>query len=168
MPSSAASRYVTEHRCPVSFMPRLCAFVDRRFQLVARDVHVRLERRRAHVGPVVDLPPRVGGVGELVHLQLSRVPALRGTARSHRSHGPALVAASMRRLRCSMLPKPFMFPPVRIDRHAAGEIQPREALGEIGRRRRPGRVVEMLVHHHEPRDHGLAGEVDDLGARRNL
>ena len=50
-------------------MPALVALVDRRPQLVARDVHVRLERRRARVVPEVDQPARVGGVGELVHLR---------------------------------------------------------------------------------------------------
>ena len=34
--------------------PALVALVERRLELVARDVHVRFERRRAHVVPEVD------------------------------------------------------------------------------------------------------------------
>ena len=47
----------------------LVPFLERRFELVARDVHVRLERRRADVVPIVDQPARVVGVGELVYLR---------------------------------------------------------------------------------------------------
>src|SRR5204863_6387374 len=45
------------------------SFVRRRAQLVARDVHVRLERRRAEIGPVTDGTSGVRGIGELVKLR---------------------------------------------------------------------------------------------------
>ena len=40
----------------------LVRFVDRRAELAARDLHVGLERRRALVGPVRDLPARIVGL----------------------------------------------------------------------------------------------------------
>ena len=53
-------------------------------------------------------------------------------------------------------------------RDAAREIEAREALGEIAVDAGARGVVEMLVHHHEPGDDGLAGEIDDLRAGGRL
>src|ERR1051325_7993767 len=53
-------------------------------------------------------------------------------------------------------------------RHAAGEIETREALGEICVHAGTGRVIQMLMDHHETRYHRLAGEVEHLCSRRDL
>ena len=56
-------------------------------------------------------------------------------------------------------------------RHAAGEIQPREALREVAVDAGTGGVVQVLVHHHEPRDHGLPVRSTTLragGSRRSV
>ena len=61
-----------------------------------------------------------------------------------------------------------MLPAVAHRRHAAGEIEPREGLDEIAVDARAGRVVQVLVHHHESGDHRLAGEIHDQRAGRDL
>ena len=50
-------------------------------------------------------------------------------------------------------------------RDTTGEIQTDETLTELAVHLRPGRVIQVLVHHHETWDHRLAGQVDDGGAR---
>ena len=46
-------------------------------------------------------------------------------------------------------------------RHAAGEIQPDEALAELPVDLRTRRVIEVLVHHHETGNDSLAGEIEN-------
>jgi hypothetical protein len=53
-------------------------------------------------------------------------------------------------------------------RHAASEIQSRETLAELPVYAWSGRVVEVLVHHDEARDHALAGEIDRGCASGNV
>src|SRR6202022_963024 len=51
--------------------------------------------------------------------------------------------------------------------HAAREIEAREALGQVRVDARPGWVEEMLVDHHESRDHRFFRKVDDLRTGRH-
>ncbi len=139
-------------------------FIHRRGELGAGDVHVCLERRRAGVRPECDEAARVGRVLQRVHLrERGRTIHIRRRGVDPGSHlsssfdcrrevqvGVAAdVAASAHR------------------RDAAREIQPREAhvIGAVDAR--AGRVVEVLVHHYEARDHGLPREVHHLRALRH-
>src|SRR5580700_9108582 len=92
MPSAAASRNPTEHRCPVILSPRACAAV-RAASISARDMHVRLERMRALVRPILDEFARIGGVAEFRHLGRETAVTLEIADRDEhlRSGHPALV-----------------------------------------------------------------------------
>ncbi len=52
-------------------------------------------------------------------------------------------------------------------RHAAREVEAREALTQLTVDVRASRIVRVLVEHHEPGDHALAGCIDDRGVFRD-
>ena len=82
--------------------------------------------------------------------------------------GPGISPASMRRLRLMSM-KPFMLPPVRIVVTPPARYSRVEALAELAVHAGAGRVIEVLVQHHEAGDDALAGEVEDgrAGRRRD-
>ena len=159
--------FAVRHRAEVTrrLHSACVSFVDRGAKLVARDVHVRLQGCRAGVIPEVDHPPSLGGVGERVHLQqrkpgtlevggrcvdpgaghLSTVDAGLGVELTVAVH----VAGGTHR------------------RHAARQVQSRETLDEIRVDAWPGGVIEMLVHHHQPWNHRLVSQIEDLRLSRH-
>ena len=81
IPSAAASRNPIEHRCPVTFAPRLCAAVIAAAKLSVRDEHVCLEIVDALVEPEVHGSRRVVGPGQLVQSAAPTIPCPPDTAR---------------------------------------------------------------------------------------
>ena len=154
------SRFTIGHRAemPRDLEPTLVRLLDRRAKLAARDVHVRLERRRAGIGPEVHHASCVVDAGELVHLGQSESRTL--------EIGRGRVEPGARPPSGIDVAEAIHVPAGPHRRHAAGEIESREALGEVRVDAWPRGIEEVLVHHHEPRDHTLSREVHDLGASR--
>ena len=157
-------RLTIRHRAEV---PRHleAAFVrllDRGPELRARDVHVRLERGRAGVGPEVHHASRVVRTGQLVYLieAESRTLEIR---RRRIEPRPRLLA------RIDVALDPDVTEAIHVAtgahrRDAAGEIQSCEALGEVRVDTGSRGIEQVLVHHHQSRDDALPRQVDDLRA----
>ena len=136
------------HRAQMSgdLQSALVRLLDRRGELGARDVHVRLERRCAFIGPEVHHAPRVVRPGELVNLVQPETRTLE--IRTGRiDPWPGLSA------RVDVALDPDVGEAVHVSagphrRDSAGQIKPREALGDVAVDARSGRVEQMLVHHH--------------------
>src|SRR6185437_3360079 len=135
-------------------------------ELRARDVHVRLERRGARVRPEVHHAARVGRVLQLVHLSDVETGALQ-VGRSGIDPGAGLLAARDGTGDVDLAVAVHVSGRAH-GRDASREVEAREAFGEIAVHAGAGGIVEVLVHHDEPRDDRLAGEVEDLcpGRRR--
>ena len=142
----------------------LMSLVDRGAELGARDLHVRLERRRAHCRPIRHLPSRVGRVFERMHLErAARAVQVRRRGVDRRARAQAGIDLALQ----VQVHHPVRVPAGPHRRDAAGEIQAREALAELTVDGGAGRVVEVLVHHHEAGHDGLAREIDDGCAVRH-
>ena len=143
--------------------PALVRLVHRRAQLVARDLHVGLERRRAHVGPVGHVPARFVGVLHVAHLQ-ERVRSVQ-VRRGRVDRGAGLLPLLDQLLQLQV--HEAVHVPARPHRrHAAREVEADEAGAELAVDARTGRVVEVLVHHDEARDHRLARRGRSSSPRR--
>ncbi len=142
------------------FQPATVGLVDRRAQLGARDLHVGLERCRAHIGPIRDLTPGVVRILQGVHLQLVLWAVEVRCRGIHRR--PWLQAAVNLPLEIEVHHAVGVAPRAH-RRHAAGEIQPDEAGAELPVDVGTCRIVQVLVHHHETRHHALARQVDGGG-----
>src|SRR6185436_10271756 len=144
----------------------LVALVERSAQLVARDVHESLERRRARLVPERDQLARVVRARDLVHLRQVEPRTLKVRRRGVDPRAGALTAVD--RLLDLDLAVAVHGAGGPHRRHATGEIQARETLAEIAVDAGASWVVEMLVYHHEAGNHGLTREVHDRGACRKL
>jgi hypothetical protein len=137
--------------------PALVRLFDRRAQLVARDLHVGLERGRPHLGPVRHLLPRIVRIFSACICSWFCGPFRYGAGGVHRR--PRLAPG------LDLLLQVDVHQPVRIAagphrRDTAGKIETHEADAELTVDAGSGRVIEVLVHHDEPGDHRLAGEID--------
>ena len=128
-------------------------------------LHVRLERRRTLARPVRHMLAGIVRRCHRVHL-LKLVATVDVRCRGidcragffTRLDGPLQVQVHI----------PVEIPAGAHCRHATREIETGEAFAELSVDARSRRVIEMLVHHHEPGDHALAGEVDYFGACRGV
>ena len=153
-------RFGQRHRAevPCDFQPAFVRVLDGCAKLGARDLHVGLERRRAHVRPVRHLLSRIVGILERVHLKLV-VRAVQIRRRGiHRRAG--LLAC------VDLLLQVDVHQPVRVargphGRDTAGEIEAHEADTKLAVHVRAGRVIGVLVDHDEAGDDALAGQIDD-------
>src|SRR6185312_533210 len=146
--------------------PALVYFVHRGCKLRTRDVHVRLERRRARVGPEINHAPRVARILELVHLPdaESRTLQIRRTRIDPRT-GFVTIPYRARNVDIAIA---VHVAASAHGRHTTGEIQTRETLRHVAVHTRTGRIEQVLVHHHEPGNHRLAGKIEHLRVRRWL
>ena len=126
---SERRRLAIGHRAEMTrdLEPPLVRLLDRGAELGARDVHVRLERRRAGVGPEIHHAPRVVRSRELVHL-IEAEPRTLQIRRGGVEPGTRLFSGF------DVAPDPDVTEAVHVApgthrRHAASEIESRKALG---------------------------------------
>ncbi len=144
--------------------PPLMRLLDRRAELGARNVHVRLERRRAGIGPEIHHAPSVVSSRELVHL----IQAESGTfeiGRGRVEPGTRLLSG-IDVVLDSEVTKAVQVAAGAHRCHAPREIESREALRHVRVDAGAGGVEKVLVHHHQSRDHRFSRKVDDLRAAR--
>ena len=158
---------------------RMC-LLDRGAEIIARNVHIRLERRHAFSGPVVDEPPGIVRPVQLVHLRETRVWSfeIRRACVDLRPGHEALVNALLHfeigvgleatgGTHC---------------RDSRGKIQPRRGVGNLGDKQsglpqlsvftqlhRIGiGVIQVIVHPHQPRNHRIPTAIEHLRTGRRL
>jgi hypothetical protein len=148
------------HRTQVAgdLQAAVVGLLDRRAQRGTRDVHVRLEGGRPHVGPIPHLTPCVVGVLERVHLQkrIRPVQVRRGGV----DCGPRLLPCVDQALQVQVHDAVDVSTGAQRG-HATGEVEADEAVSQLPVDAWPGRVVEVLVNHHETRDDRPPREVED-------
>ena len=119
--------------------------VDRGGKLAARDLHVGLERRRPSSVQYCTWRRASSGPFNVRNLDEScRTVQVR---RRRTIAGPGFWPASMRRS-CEVH-EPIHVAALSHRRHAAGEIQAREAFTELSVNAGAIRVIEVFVHNHE-------------------
>ena len=149
-------------------MPRdlqlvLVSFFDGGAKLVVSDIHIRLEVGYAFLDPVIHGTARIVRILELVHLRSVCALALQvraGDVHLRPSHFARIDQALQLEVR------------VRLDaagraygRHAASQIEPGKTAGVLGIHRHIAsrrRIVKVIVHADEARDHAVASEVQYL------
>src|SRR6185436_12375168 len=112
------------------FQASRVSLLESRAQFVAREVHVRLERRRAYPCPIRDVCPRLRGI--LEHIELVEAHAWRSLdKRRRRVHPRSNARAGVDRFLMLNLADAAYIAGRSYRSHPAGEIQPRERLDEI-------------------------------------
>ncbi len=150
-------------------------FSDRRPQGGARQVHIRLERRGPRVGPVVDEAARVVGAADLAHLR-ERAAGPLHIGRGHVEIRPRRPPCLDQRAEVEV--GVGLDAAGRAERgDAGGEVEARSAVGELGEERQRARAAlrrerdvdreKMIVHAHQARKDGAAGEVEAHSTVRN-
>ena len=136
----------------------LVSFLDSGPELVAPNVHVGLEGRRTLLRPIRHLPTRVVRPFQLPHLRERVGPVQIRCGGIDRGAGSL---TSVDQLLQPQVHEAVHVPASAHRRHPAGEVETDEALAKLAVDARAGRVVEVLVHHHETRHDASPGKIQD-------
>ncbi len=159
---------------PGDFDPALVSGDDCGFQLGARDVHVRLERRHSLIGPILYQLPCIVRAGQVGHLE-------------EETHCSFKIGAGDVKVRAGELARVDISLQVQIGigldasggahrRHACGKVKSRRRERHLRRQHRllvlplaiqirPRDVKEMIVHADDAWHHGVSVEIKNRRSR---